>query len=287
MTAMCFCKQVVGWYCTGKKILVIFWFLSQYLKVLKSTGLKKVNQRRIAVLTYCQYLAGCFSQTDVVGNLGLYLCWISTNTHYWLLSGYPVFCLSLVARCLLLSLPGPDGRQPAGDHLHHQPPEQLWWILPRTALDPGACPAVPRLSRLHAFKEETNRGLGYGFYFTFTLSTSEVFCGLTDWLDAVHLYQPDMNLSAVSELELAGKKPAMEELQPEADSQAVEVLRSLGRDLLAIRLKVEQQLSASQSSEEWMQVGFIIDRLLFALYIFFIIVSFVTIIIVWLNSYHQ
>lgn len=96
-----------------------------------------------------------------------------------------------------------------------------------------------------------------------------------------------MNLSAVSELELAGKKPAMEELQPEADSQAVEVLRSLGRDLLAIRLKVEQQLSASQSSEEWMQVGFIIDRLLFALYIFFIIVSFVTIIIVWLNSYHQ
>lgn len=163
MTAMCFCKQVVGWYCTGKKNLVIFWFLSQYLKVLKSTGLKKVNQRHIAVLTYCQYLAGCFSQTDVVGNLGLYLCWISTNTHYWLLSGCPVFYLSLVARCLLLSLPGPDGRQPAGDHLHHQPPEQLWWILPRTALDPGACPAVPRLSRLHAFKEETNRGLGYGF----------------------------------------------------------------------------------------------------------------------------
>lgn len=96
-----------------------------------------------------------------------------------------------------------------------------------------------------------------------------------------------MNLSTVTELEFAGKKPAMEEMEPAADSQAVEVLRSLGRDLLAIRLKVEQQLSTSQSSEEWMQVGFIIDRLLFLLYIFFIIVSFVTIIIVWLNSYHQ
>lgn len=96
-----------------------------------------------------------------------------------------------------------------------------------------------------------------------------------------------MNLSTVSVLDVASEKPAAEEVKPAADSEAVEVLRSLGRDLLAIRLKVEQQLSVSRSSEEWMQVGFIIDRLLFALYIFFIIVSFVTIIIVWLNSYNQ
>lgn len=96
-----------------------------------------------------------------------------------------------------------------------------------------------------------------------------------------------MNLSTVSVLDLASEKPPTGEVRPAADSEAVEVLRSLGRDLLAIRLKVEQQLSTSRSSEEWMQVGFIIDRLLFALYIFFIIVSFVTIIIVWLNSYNQ
>lgn len=96
-----------------------------------------------------------------------------------------------------------------------------------------------------------------------------------------------MSLSTVSVLDLASEKPAMEEVKQGADSEAVEVLRSLGRDLLAIRRKMEQQLSVSRSSEEWMQVGFIIDRLLFVLYIFFIIVSFVTIIIVWVNSYNQ
>lgn len=95
-----------------------------------------------------------------------------------------------------------------------------------------------------------------------------------------------MNLSTVSVLDLASGKPSVEEVKPASDSEAVEVLRSLGRDLLAIRLKVEQQLSVSRSSEDWMQVGFIIDRLLFGLYIVFIIVSFVTIIIVWLNSYN-
>uniref|UniRef100_H2V6D7 Uncharacterized protein n=1 Tax=Takifugu rubripes TaxID=31033 RepID=H2V6D7_TAKRU len=55
----------------------------------------------------------------------------------------------------------------------------------------------------------------------------------------------------------------------------------------AIRLQVEQKLGNSQSAEEWMQVGFIIDRLLFGLYIIFITVSFFTIIIIWVNSYYN
>uniref|UniRef100_A0A3B4H3F7 5-hydroxytryptamine receptor 3A-like n=1 Tax=Pundamilia nyererei TaxID=303518 RepID=A0A3B4H3F7_9CICH len=63
--------------------------------------------------------------------------------------------------------------------------------------------------------------------------------------------------------------------------------RKLGKDLQAIRLKVDQELKDSQSSEEWMQVGFIIDRLLFGLYILFISVSFITIIIIWVNSYNK
>lgn len=70
-------------------------------------------------------------------------------------------------------------------------------------------------------------------------------------------------------------------------SKAVEQLRSLGKDLQAIRLQVEEQLGGTQSSAEWIQVGFIIDRLLFALYILFISVSFITIIIIWANSYNQ
>lgn len=72
---------------------------------------------------------------------------------------------------------------------------------------------------------------------------------------------------------------------PARADKAVEELRSLGEDLQALRLQVEQQLSGSQSAEEWMQVGFIIDRLLFGLYVLFLSVSFITIIIVWVKSY--
>ncbi|XP_034736547.1 5-hydroxytryptamine receptor 3A-like isoform X2 [Etheostoma cragini] len=70
------------------------------------------------------------------------------------------------------------------------------------------------------------------------------------------------------------------------EEKALQELRSLSRDLQAVRFQVEQQLGGSQSSEEWIQVGFIIDRLLFLLYILFISVSFFTIIIVWVRSYH-
>lgn len=72
-----------------------------------------------------------------------------------------------------------------------------------------------------------------------------------------------------------------------AEDLAVYELKKLGKDLQAIRLKVDQELKDSQSSEEWMQVGFIIDRLLFGLYILFISVSFITIIIIWVNSYNK
>ncbi|KAF7667212.1 hypothetical protein LDENG_00072040 [Lucifuga dentata] len=74
-------------------------------------------------------------------------------------------------------------------------------------------------------------------------------------------------------------------VEEEKEDKALEELRRLGGDLRAIRLQVDQQLSGSQSSEDWMQVGFIIDRLLFGIYILFISVSFITIIIIWVNSY--
>ncbi|XP_034386298.1 5-hydroxytryptamine receptor 3A-like [Cyclopterus lumpus] len=71
------------------------------------------------------------------------------------------------------------------------------------------------------------------------------------------------------------------------EDKALQELRSLGKNLQAIRLQVEQQLGGSQGSEEWIQVGFIIDRLLFGLYILFVSVSFITIITIWVNSYSQ
>ncbi|KAM9848888.1 5-hydroxytryptamine receptor 3E-like [Aulostomus maculatus] len=70
------------------------------------------------------------------------------------------------------------------------------------------------------------------------------------------------------------------------EAKALQELRSLGQDLQVIRLQVEQYLNESQGSEEWSQVGFIIDRLLFCLYVLFISISFITIIIIWVNSYN-
>ncbi|XP_021173948.2 5-hydroxytryptamine receptor 3A [Fundulus heteroclitus] len=72
------------------------------------------------------------------------------------------------------------------------------------------------------------------------------------------------------------------------EDKALQELISLSHVLQAIRSEVEQQQQkGNQSSGEWMQVGFIIDRLLFGLYIVFISVSFITIIIVWVNSSNQ
>ena len=80
--------------------------------------------------------------------------------------------------------------------------------------------------------------------------------------------------------------PAPEERRPEVEDAALKELRRLGKDLQAIRLQVDQQLTGNQSSEEvWLQVGFIIDRLLFIFYIIFIAVSFITIIGVWARAH--
>lgn len=77
------------------------------------------------------------------------------------------------------------------------------------------------------------------------------------------------------------------EMGPVGEDNALQELKSLGKNLQAIRLQLEQQLGGSQGSEEWFQVGFIIDRLLFGLYILFVSVSFITIIIIWFKSYSQ
>ncbi|XP_070765026.1 5-hydroxytryptamine receptor 3C-like [Enoplosus armatus] len=79
---------------------------------------------------------------------------------------------------------------------------------------------------------------------------------------------------------------APEQKGPLDEDKALQGLRSLGRDLQALHFMVEQQLGGGQSSEEWTQVGFVIDRLLFGFYILFISVSFVTIIIIWVQSYN-
>ncbi|XP_061832021.1 5-hydroxytryptamine receptor 3A-like [Nerophis lumbriciformis] len=96
--------------------------------------------------------------------------------------------------------------------------------------------------------------------------------------------EADTRASPVSEQRRADGAPG-EEKGPGVEDNALQELKSLGADLKVIRLQVEQQLGVSQSSEEWIQVGFIIDRLLFGFYILFISVSFLTIIVVWIASY--
>ncbi|XP_054914739.1 5-hydroxytryptamine receptor 3A-like [Poeciliopsis prolifica] len=68
---------------------------------------------------------------------------------------------------------------------------------------------------------------------------------------------------------------------------ALEELKKLTRDLTAIRLQVDKHFQGSKTAEEWQMIGIVIDRLLFYLYIVFIIASFITItgIWIWNNTY--
>lgn len=80
---------------------------------------------------------------------------------------------------------------------------------------------------------------------------------------------------------LVGLTETPEKLGPLDDEKTLQELRSLGRLLKVLHHQV--RVWAIQDSE-WVQVGFIIDRLLFGLYILFILVSVITIICFWVNS---
>uniref|UniRef100_A0A3P9MGH6 5-hydroxytryptamine (serotonin) receptor 3A n=1 Tax=Oryzias latipes TaxID=8090 RepID=A0A3P9MGH6_ORYLA len=73
----------------------------------------------------------------------------------------------------------------------------------------------------------------------------------------------------------------------ESSPVSVQVLRKINRDLKAIHLQVEKKLKRNLSSQEWIYIALIIDRLLFFFYILFISVSFITILIIWVVSYNN
>ncbi|CAK6958168.1 -hydroxytryptamine receptor 3A-like [Scomber scombrus] len=75
------------------------------------------------------------------------------------------------------------------------------------------------------------------------------------------------------------EKPALDPQQPVLDE-----LKTLSRNLLSIRVQVDKHFQGSETSQEWYMVGIIIDRLLFGLYLIFIIISFVTILCIWTLS---
>lgn len=80
---------------------------------------------------------------------------------------------------------------------------------------------------------------------------------------------------------LVGTGETPEQGGPLEDEKTLQELRSLGRVLKVLHYQIRGW--ASRGSE-WVQVGLIVDRLLFSLYILFISVSVVTIICFWVNS---
>uniref|UniRef100_A0A8C7WPE9 5-hydroxytryptamine receptor 3A n=1 Tax=Oryzias sinensis TaxID=183150 RepID=A0A8C7WPE9_9TELE len=83
------------------------------------------------------------------------------------------------------------------------------------------------------------------------------------------------------------KNDISEEKETLNESKSVQVLRKINRDLKAIHLQVEKRLKRNLSSQEWIYIALIIDRLLFFFYILFISISFITIIIIWVVSYNK
>uniref|UniRef100_A0A667WZW2 Neurotransmitter-gated ion-channel transmembrane domain-containing protein n=1 Tax=Myripristis murdjan TaxID=586833 RepID=A0A667WZW2_9TELE len=102
------------------------------------------------------------------------------------------------------------------------------------------------------------------------------------------LVQPEMSISisptagekAQSPIHISAavspEKPPPNPLEP-----ALDELRKLSRDLLAIRLQMDKHLQGSESSEEWKMIGMVFDRLLFGVYIAFITMKCWLLMIVW------
>lgn len=66
---------------------------------------------------------------------------------------------------------------------------------------------------------------------------------------------------------------------------ALDELRKLSRELTAIRLQMDEHFRGTEAAQEWEMIGTVMDRLLFGLYVVFILVSFITIISIWIWNY--
>ncbi|KAJ3599115.1 hypothetical protein NHX12_033078 [Muraenolepis orangiensis] len=66
-----------------------------------------------------------------------------------------------------------------------------------------------------------------------------------------------------------------------AHDPVMEELRKLSKDLWSIRLHVDGHFRETQTTGEWHMIGMVIDRLLFIIYVIFIMSSFLTIVFLW------
>lgn len=69
-----------------------------------------------------------------------------------------------------------------------------------------------------------------------------------------------------------------------SEDHALNELRKLSRDLLAIRQQIDNHLKGSKITEEWKTIATVLDRVLFGLYFIFLAVSFITILALTFSS---
>ncbi|XP_062280793.1 5-hydroxytryptamine receptor 3A-like [Scomber scombrus] len=106
---------------------------------------------------------------------------------------------------------------------------------------------------------------------------------ITTSLYSFFLIYSAMNTCIIPTIELqstAGNTPSVKSPQ----ELTADELRKLSNDLKAIRLQMEKHLEGSKISQEWYMIGIVMDRLLFGMYIVFMLVSFITITCIWVLS---
>uniref|UniRef100_A0A3Q0S279 Neurotransmitter-gated ion-channel transmembrane domain-containing protein n=1 Tax=Amphilophus citrinellus TaxID=61819 RepID=A0A3Q0S279_AMPCI len=109
-----------------------------------------------------------------------------------------------------------------------------------------------------------------------TILVTSLLCGSAD-------FPPVPRWIRVLVLQLLGFLVCMPPLKKKPRASGMLLLSSFA----VFKYKLHEERQDYRNNRDWVQVGFIIDRLLFGLYILFITVSFITIIIIWVNSYNR
>lgn len=86
----------------------------------------------------------------------------------------------------------------------------------------------------------------------------------------------DMNTSVISR---SDPQSSTGTVPPE--KSALDELRKINSDVIAIRVQMDNQFHKSKIEQEWQMIGEVVDRFFFGLYIIFITFSFVPIIFIW------
>ncbi|XP_061681192.1 5-hydroxytryptamine receptor 3A-like [Syngnathoides biaculeatus] len=94
----------------------------------------------------------------------------------------------------------------------------------------------------------------------------------------LQIHNPISN-SLVNSCNISEDKPP-----PDPHQHLLDELRKLSKDLIAIRLHMDNHFKGTKTSQEWYMIGIVVDRLLFAIYIIFILASFLAITCIWIWS---